>query len=245
MYRKTCQTRTLCFVAMTSVRGRQPTDKRDAQAKDEHEHFHAFAHLLTESLSDRPTKYYRLSNQQNIRSSCSSMSSGDRNQPQQVVIFLDIDGVLLPFPAAQQPSLFPKSTMHALQRLLVATNFPHECQIVLSSTWRVREDYIRDILDALQDFGIPIHGFYSITDPHLHSERQWEIYDWLQTNTSIEAWLALDDEDLLDGEVNEKHRDVFQGHVIQTKSSEGLTMKDVDEAIRLWNVQLRKVNSNR
>jgi hypothetical protein len=169
------------------------------------------------------------------------------------VIFLDIDGVLLPFPKTQQEDddasslqLFPKSCLQALQRLLQATP---GSQLVLSSTWRVRNDYIHDILKALQDFGIPIQDFHSITDPNLHSERQWEIYDWLQkqqqqTVSPDMIWLALDDEELLDGDVNEKHRNVFSGHVIKTESRLGLTMNDVESAIVLWEAQLGKTRES-
>jgi hypothetical protein len=31
-------------------------------------------------------------------------------------------------------------------------------------------------------------------------------------------WLALDDEELLDGDVNEKHQNVFSGQAIKTES---------------------------
>jgi HAD domain in Swiss Army Knife RNA repair proteins len=176
------------------------------------------------------------------------------------VIFLDIDGVLLPFPTTRNDrpqSLFPRSTLEAFRRLLQATNHPLDCKVVLSSTWRVRDDFVRDIVDALRDFGIPMAAededfFYDITDPKLHSERQWEIRDWMQKKGQndvsssssalpVEAWLALDDEDLLDGDVNERYRDMFRGHVIKTKSSEGLTMQDVDDAIQLWEAQLQLV----
>jgi hypothetical protein len=123
-------------------------------------------------------------------------------------------------------------------------------QWVLSSTWRVREDYIRDILEALQEFGIGAFHFEDITDPTLHSERQWEIYDWLQknhhhhhqgnnnSNKKKICWLALDDEELVEGETNANYKSLFQGHVIKTESNVGLTMEDVDTAISLWNSQL-------
>ena len=78
----------------------------------------------------------------------------------------------------------------------------------------------------------------------MHSERQWEIHDWLsnqkQNNNKYEkiVWLALDDEHLIDGEVNENYRDIFQGHVIRTESHIGLTMNDVRDAVKLWKLQL-------
>ena len=130
------------------------------------------------------------------------------------IIFLDIDGVLLPFPKKDNGSgqstkrLFPDGPLRALSKLLEET--PHS-KIVLSSTWRVREDFRNDILDCFQDFAneelqqssltehdnssssggggggsslcplgqIANDGFWGITDPEMHSERQWEIHDWL------------------------------------------------------------------
>jgi hypothetical protein len=183
------------------------------------------------------------------------------------VIFLDIDGVLLPFPKNTNSkddddnphSLFPKKTLQALQRLHEATTTTppnntdthknananandNNPQWILSSTWRVREDYIQDIEGALHEFGMDI-TFADITDPTLHSERQWEIHEWLQQQQSQEGnhrivWLALDDEELIEGDTNAKHRIVFEGHVVKTESSVGLTMQDVDLALELWKKQL-------
>jgi len=157
------------------------------------------------------------------------------------VIFLDIDGVLLPFPKDDNfgSELFPASTLKSLQFLLKET---HDAKIVLSSTWRVRKDFIQDIFDSIKGFGIEFEGFFDITDPNMHSERQWEIERWLsnQLNQDYEkiVWLALDDEELLEGDVNEKFREMFEGHVIKTKSHKGLTMDDVNDAARLWKMQL-------
>ncbi|OEU09360.1 hypothetical protein FRACYDRAFT_195054 [Fragilariopsis cylindrus CCMP1102] len=162
------------------------------------------------------------------------------------VIFLDIDGVLLPFPNENPDSdeLFPASTLRSLQCLLKETE---GAKLVLSSTWRVRKDYIQDIVTCMQSFGIDLGEegtFFDITDPNMHSERQWEIHDWLsnqkQNNNKYEkiVWLALDDEHLIDGEVNENYRDIFQGHVIRTESHIGLTMNDVRDAVKLWKLQL-------
>lgn len=158
------------------------------------------------------------------------------------IIFLDIDGVLLPFPSdSKDTGLFPPSTLQALHHLLKEAT---GASLVLSSTWRVRQDYIHDILQCLQDFGIDIKEFYDITDPQMHSERQWEIQAWLsKKQTQLGAnetitWLALDDEDLEEGEANETYRDLFHGHAVKTESHLGLTMNDVEEALRLWRAQL-------
>ncbi len=93
------------------------------------------------------------------------------------IIFLDIDGVLLPFGGtnAEQSSegcVFPDCTMDALTSLLHrannlflddkpqqwqhSTNGIHDassspsCKLVLSSTWRARSDFIQDILDSFR-----------------------------------------------------------------------------------------------
>jgi hypothetical protein len=94
----------------------------------------------------------------------------------------------------------------------------------------------------LQSFSAGIDSFYDITDIHMHSERQWEIAKWIQDHHrkghETIVWLALDDENLLDGEANQKHRAVFEGHVIQTDSKIGLTMADVKRGVELWKRQL-------
>ncbi len=156
------------------------------------------------------------------------------------VIFLDIDGVLLPFPKDENSGseLFPASTLKPLQTLLQAAD---GAKLVLSSTWRVRKDFIQDIVDCIQGFGINFDGFFDITDPNMHSERQWEIERWLSNNQQKYdkiVWLALDDEELLEGDDNEKFRSLFEGHVIKTESRKGLTMDDVKDALNLWKKQL-------
>mmetsp|Transcript_17144 Transcript_17144/g.37501 ORF Transcript_17144/g.37501 Transcript_17144/m.37501 type:complete len:167 (-) Transcript_17144:443-943(-) len=157
------------------------------------------------------------------------------------VIFLDIDGVLLPFPneGKSGDGLFPASTLRPLQCLLEETN----AKVVLSSTWRVRKDFIQDIVDGIRGFGIDFDGFFDITDPNMHSERQWEIEHWLskqQQSKKYEkvVWLALDDEELLEGDENARFKDLFAGHVIKTKSHKGLTMDNLHDAVKLWKLQL-------
>lgn len=158
------------------------------------------------------------------------------------VIFLDIDGVLLPFPLddTNRPDdgfLFPKSAMGALKRLLQATN----ANLVLSSTWRAQPSFVQDILKDFETHKMEVSEFFGMTDPNFHSERQWEIHKWLRENKSAKrkiCWLALDDEELLLGEENESLRPIFEGHVIKTESSIGLTDAGVDLAIQQWKSQL-------
>ena len=156
------------------------------------------------------------------------------------VIFLDIDGALLPFPKDENAGseLFPASTLKPLQTLLQQAD---GAKLVLSSTWRVRKDFIQDIVDCIHAFGIDFDRFFDISDPNMHSERQWEIERWLSNNRQKYdkiVWLALDDEELLEGDVNQKFRSLFEGHVIKTESHKGLTMEDVKDALNLWQKQL-------
>jgi HAD domain in Swiss Army Knife RNA repair proteins len=89
-------------------------------------------------------------------------------------------------------------------------------------------------------------NFYDITDPTMHTERQYEIYDWLKKqearstegDDAIDAWICLDDEELLEGEKNARYKSYFQGHVIHCDSKKGLTPEQALEAIRLIRHQL-------
>ena len=94
------------------------------------------------------------------------------------VIFLDIDGVLLPFGSAKKKSnqdedfkcddcIFPNSTMEALTKLLqkvgdiflMIKDSNNQQQtvkgnpvLVLSSTWRAQQEFIADILDSFKGY---------------------------------------------------------------------------------------------
>ena len=52
------------------------------------------------------------------------------------------------------------------------------------------------------------------------------------------AWVALDDEELLEGESNTKYRSAFEGHAVKINSRIGLTEDDAITAIKLLQQQL-------
>lgn len=169
------------------------------------------------------------------------------------VLFLDMDGVLLPFGGSEQEGssnrLFPDRTLAALTQILV--EIP-SLVLVLSSTWRVREEFCKEILDSFHAYGeqhggplATIEDFYDITDIHNHSERQWEIHAWLSTQTNVQAWVALDDEELIEGDCNESYRDQFVGHAIKTNSAVGLTDQDARQAITLMKEQTHATSEER
>lgn len=200
----------------------------------------------------------------------SATPAANRNRPPiddsaaSVVVFLDIDGVLLPFGGTSDVSpsscnaLFPDSTLAALSLLLDGiaafptpeNNVPRwTTRVVLSSTWRVHPQYRQEIVDSCRlygkQFGGPLRKFHldGITNAELHSFRQAEIDDWLQRqqneDESIAAWVALDDEDLLGGSKNAPRRHYFDGRVVQTHSAIGLTEHDARTALRLLHQQLQ------
>jgi len=173
------------------------------------------------------------------------------------VIFLDIDGVLLPFGEggvidnAQTGSscgaIFPDEALKTLGDILDAT----KAKLVLSSTWRAKKAFVDDIIESFRKYGGKYGGilstvdFYDSTDVHYHGERQWEIQKWLNnqkeinTQNRVRAWIALDDEELIEGEENSKYRNNFVGHTVKTDSAVGLTPQDGDIAIHLLKGQMR------
>lgn len=179
-----------------------------------------------------------------------------------VLIFLDIDGVLLPLGA----STFPNTTLQAFATIY--NSFPDKA-IILSSSWRLDRSLQQRIVDQFQQYPplASFDNFYDITDPTLTSDRQLELYQWLydhnllvvvvETTTNKEnigtnttttttmnhtAWITLDDLELLDGPINELHQSIFVGHVIDTDKKIGLTMDLAQDAINLIREQQLRYN---
>ena len=156
------------------------------------------------------------------------------------VVFLDVDGVLLPFgdgAAVTADGGFPDEPLAALSAILEATG----ATIVLSSTWRCAPESIAELTSAFFfyacEHGGPLGSVASFehTTNHAHSTRQWEIAEWLASPAAacVEQWVALDDEPLLDGASNARHRASFEGHTVQTESTVGLTRAHAARAIAL------------
>mmetsp|Transcript_7937 Transcript_7937/g.11816 ORF Transcript_7937/g.11816 Transcript_7937/m.11816 type:complete len:237 (-) Transcript_7937:236-946(-) len=136
------------------------------------------------------------------------------------VIFLDIDGVLLPFGSAKKSSqdedykcddcIFPKSTMHALTKLLQKVGdisltikdgnnkqqtIKGNPVLVLSSTWRAQQEFINDILKSFKGYVAFVQqqevqsiwkphldAFFDLVDPCYHATRHDEIFSWIRDN---------------------------------------------------------------
>jgi HAD domain in Swiss Army Knife RNA repair proteins len=179
----------------------------------------------------------------------------NQHQQRRILVFLDIDGVLLPFPNSTESTcgaIFPDDCLAALSTILATCpTTSSSMELILSSTWRSQPNSVSDILDSFELYGkshggplAKIQSFADMTDPTFHAERQHEIYRYLlggKNNNACQkttAWVVLDDEELLEGKVNQNHRSIFQGHVVKTKSRLGLTATDAALAIRLLHQQL-------
>lgn len=165
-----------------------------------------------------------------------------------ILIFLDMDGVMLPFPFAEKSTCgasFPDENLAALSQILEA--FP-SAEIVLSSTWRVDTNAVDEIIDSFQKygnaFGGPLKGFKDfggMTDPGIMSVRQAEIANYLDVAPGkVAAWVALDDEELVEGFDNQRFRSRFMNNAVRTNPRAGLTRQDAKAAIQLLNNQLGK-----
>ena len=170
----------------------------------------------------------------------------------EVLVFLDIDGVLLPFgenvPVVPAGALFPDECLHALSELLRISNG----EVVLSSTWRAQPRFVEDIVNDFHRYAAVhpdsplghIHSFPRMTSLHHFGVRQHEIAEFLDNCMSTPAaWIALDDEPLLEGKECEARRPHFEGHCVQTMSDEGLTSKQALFGVALIKEQLERHTS--
>lgn len=143
------------------------------------------------------------------------------------IVFLDIDGVVSPLGGAFSHSLFEPSRMLRIKRILDSTG----AIIVLSSSWRTSQ-FGRDEVNKQ----LRLHGMEPFADvtPELPSaSRAVEILTWIDkaaTRIKVLNFVAIDDIHLAAGAPN---RDFFAKHAIHTKSSEGITDEQVQQAIQM------------
>lgn len=185
--------------------------------------------------------------------------AGPRMEPMPTFLFLDIDGVLLPFgdnvPALKPGTLFDEGCLRSLSQLLAAP-LPQgaSAQVVLSSTWRARPELIDNILAEFQRYGSAHPGspllalgqsgrFFDTTAVNQFGARQHEIASWLARREASgqaapAAWVCIDDEELLLGKACSSRRALFEGHVVQTRSEVGLTPELAEAAAALLRDQL-------
>jgi hypothetical protein len=142
-----------------------------------------------------------------------------------VVVFLDVDGVLH---SLHGTDFFVEECMQTLKKIMYGSG----ANIVLSSTWRTRQDQvmllnrqlrsygISEVVDQTKDFANGQHRF--------HRAREEEICEWLDRHPEVEQWVVLDDLDLVAADSNEAAR--LRGHFVRTESEVGLRYEHVAKA---------------
>jgi hypothetical protein len=139
------------------------------------------------------------------------------------VVFLDFDGVLLPFdPAAgmQRGEEF-KISKDAVTNLNIITQLA-SAQIAVISSWR-KEKTDRQLSALLNSWGVL--GTFIGATPCLRDDRGTEISMFLQNYNKITSFVILDDEptDL----------ELFAKNIIHVRSQIGLSFVDAEKAIKI------------
>ncbi|MCW8887226.1 MAG: HAD domain-containing protein [Motiliproteus sp.] len=161
------------------------------------------------------------------------------------ILFLDIDGVLLPGRALTTPQnaplvaqlqrgarlkaiaedlTFDTTCLANLRRIVSTTG----CQLVVISTWRKE---VPDIIELLVRKGLERHWFHA--DPvapfRMGSGKAHEVLFWLRGDRAeTPDWLVLDDDEVFGSGYPDHHRQ------IRTNFDTGITDKDVLRVANFW-----------
>lgn len=136
----------------------------------------------------------------------------------QKLLFLDVDGVLNSQHTLQKGIPVCPDKLSLLRAIINVTN----CEIVLSSTWRMFPETREELKVEFHNAQIPI--WIGLT-PQLNTPRNQEIKSWLKDNEQKESRIVIIDDDD-DAEIVERNT-LF----VQTSFDEGLTMHHVQTII--------------
>ena len=151
------------------------------------------------------------------------------------VLFLDIDGVLNRFKYDEDgkpDNTLDEGCITRLDHIVRRTN----CKIVISSTWKI-SSHLMDILEEDLFPKLPKGCVIGCTKTHIPQvKREVEIQEWLDIHKDdIDNYVILDDYDF------ELKSFINDGHCVITDALDGLTIKDMNECIRILNTE-RKDN---
>jgi len=139
-------------------------------------------------------------------------------------IFLDIDGVMNT--DRSERWTVEIELMQLLAQMVIATG----AKIVLSSAWRIspkRVAYLREVFKRVK-----IDTYFIGSTEHLDIIRTEEIKSWIErakkAGMKIDAWIAIDDMDLLSYDPK-----LMKGNFLLTDSRQGLTCYHVELGIRM------------
>lgn len=149
------------------------------------------------------------------------------------IVFLDVDGVLHP---ADTPSLvsgaeascvasedlFLESCMQRLRRIALESG----AAIVLSSSWRLEPEGLREVARRLGQWGMQIYDATPLDSSMGSLSRAEEIVCWLREHReNVKAFVVLDDLDLTDS--------LGPSACVVVDGSAGLAEGDVEAALKV------------
>lgn len=140
------------------------------------------------------------------------------------VLFLDIDGVLLPGRAYALPNQTNNPYVTVFDPCAVAmlneALRKQKRKIVVHSSW-VKHWTKQEILTHLLGQGLREEDFHEdwYTDPHFHW-RYDRVRDWMSRHKEVTDWVVVDDEI----PTNQEDLWFLKGHAIFTEFDEGITM---------------------
>lgn len=147
-------------------------------------------------------------------------------------IFLDVDGVMHPFPENHREIEDPFCHMALLLQILQAT----DCDVVLSSSWRMDAQGIQEVNDRLRDATqrgeeaevLDVTVLQAREKLNAIGNRDIEILAWVAAHAEEvgwgNRWITLDDLNLAPA--------CGEEHAVVTDYEVGLTPQKVTEAIR-------------
>eukprot|EP01108_Squamamoeba_japonica_P004473 TRINITY_DN352_c0_g1_i2.p1 TRINITY_DN352_c0_g1~~TRINITY_DN352_c0_g1_i2.p1 ORF type:complete len:201 (-),score=60.57 TRINITY_DN352_c0_g1_i2:42-602(-) len=160
-------------------------------------------------------------------------SLGDTLTPRRrlKIVFLDVDGVLVPTNA----QWFSVTAMMLLKLLVQTTG----AQIVLSSRWRITQ-LTRSIVEKrLAVDGLSLHSCTPNSVDGGADNRALEIVEWLENAEKrgdvVAEWVVLDDAPV------EKLDPRMKNHCVKVADVTGLRWKDIEAAFQILNVRVPPV----
>lgn len=151
-----------------------------------------------------------------------------------MLIFLDIDGVMVPAKSWKKPELlndgfpvFSNTATHVLQSLI------SEDTTVMLTTSHKSTYTVDQWKDIFSNRGIQVDNIQTIGDNTAHLSRKDEIVNWFNANPVKEGFVILDDDTSLYG-----LPDSLKKNLVVTGSMVGLTEEHLQKATDIIQEQL-------
>lgn len=159
---------------------------------------------------------------------CINMNDFDISENNNNLLFLDINGVLVPFGQSE--------LCHHKCQLLSEIINKHQLKICITSSWRMDDSKYSQLVNNPL-FKNVIIGHLPITLPYYGPNiktRSIAIKKWLRENKPIGKWICIDDFNLFD---KYKHTKFMKGHFVWINPSNGLTKPDTIKMDELLSIQ--------